>query len=226
MEKTRIVFLGINEAGRRIHDWLVRHEEVIRLITRKEELDTIEQAKPDMLISCGFRFKVPSDLLQLPPKGCINIHSSYLPFNRGANPNVWSIVEGSPAGVTIHLMDDNYDTGAIIARQKIKIDYSDNAKDVYERLEDAQYDLFIKMWGKIKAGSYSVIEQEKEEGTLHTIQDFKELCRIDLDKKYTGRELLNRLRALTFFPYDNAYVVVNGKKYYLRLEVYTVKQTE
>lgn len=224
MEKIKIAFLGINSAGQRIYDWLVgRGEEPSCLLTEKEELKLIEQVKPDIIISCGFRYIVPADIRRIPPKGCVNIHSSYLPYNRGAHPNVWSIIENTPAGVSIHFMDDGIDTGPIIARRKIDVSFSDNARDLYKKLEDAQFELFGETWDQIKQGSINLIKQEKGEGTFHTVKDFEKLCQIELDKQYTGRELLNRLRALTFPPYDNAYVIVNGKKFYLRLEIYSQK---
>ena len=172
----------------------------------------------------GFRYKVPADIRQIPQRGCINIHSSYLPYNRGANPNVWSIIENTPAGVSIHFMNDGIDTGPIIARRIIKTSFSDNAKSIYEKLENAQVELFMETWEQIKQGKIKPITQNKDEGTFHRVEDFRELCRLELDKEYTVSELLNRLRALTFPPYDNAYVIVNGEKYYLRLEVSPEKE--
>lgn len=223
-KQIRIAFLGINDAGKRIYDWLVsRGEEVMLLITTKEELQLIEQKKPDIIVSCGFRYKVPASILQVPPLGCVNIHSSYLPFNRGANPNVWSIIENTPAGATIHFMDDKFDTGPIIARRKVGVSLSDNAKDLYKKLEDAQVELFEETWTQIKQQKIKPIKQKKEAGTTHTHKDFKEMCQIELNKRYTGRELVNRLRALTFPPYDNAYLIEKGKKFYLRLEIYPAK---
>ncbi|MFC1904271.1 methionyl-tRNA formyltransferase [Chloroflexota bacterium] len=222
MAKVKIAFLGVNNAGKRIYDWLVNSGEDVRcLLMEKEELKQIESIKPDIIVSCGFRYIVTANIRQIPSMGCINIHSSYLPYNRGANPNVWSIIEDTPAGVSIHFMDDGIDTGPIIARRKIKINFSDNARDVYQKLEDTQVELFREVWEQIKQGSINPIEQQKDEGTFHTVKDFKEICQIELDKAYTVRELLNRLRALTFSPYDNAYVIVDGEKFYLRLEVYS-----
>ena len=221
MDKIKIAFLGINDAGKRIYDWLVGSgEEVLCLLTEKEELKLIEHMEPDIIISCGFRYLVPANIRRIPPRGCVNIHSSYLPYNRGANPNVWSIVENTPAGVSIHFMEDDIDTGPIIARQRIEVSFGNNAKELYKKLEDAQVELFGETWKQIKQGSIKPIKQEKGEGTFHTVEDFEKLCQIELDKQYTGRELLNRLRALTFPPYYNAYVIVDGKKFHLRLKTY------
>lgn len=225
MEKIKIAFLGINNAGKRIYDWLAsRGEEILCLLTEAEELKSIEEIKPDILISCGFRHIVPANIRRIPPRGCINIHSSYLPYNRGANPNVWSIIDGTPAGVSIHYMDEGIDTGPIIARRVIETTFSDNAKDVYGKLEDAQVELFTQTWEQIKQGSINPIKQNKDEGTVHKVKDFEKLCQVELDKQYTGRELLNRLRALTFPPYHNAYVIINGERFYLRLEIYSEKE--
>ena len=51
-------------------------------------------------------------------KNSINLHLSYLPFNRGKNPNVWSIIESTPCGATIHKIDEKIDTGKIYVRKK------------------------------------------------------------------------------------------------------------
>lgn len=219
--RLRIVFLGMNDAGRRIYDWLIDHgENVLCLITHKSQFELIKELKPDMIISCGFRYIVPKEILVIPPKGCINIHSGYLPYNRGANPNVWSIVEGTPAGVTIHYMDEGVDTGPIIAQREIEVSFSDTAKDLYSKLGDAEFELFKQIWSKIKTGNIEPAPQRRMEGTCHKLKDFRKLCKIHLDETCTMRELLNRLRALTFPPYHNAFVEVNDERFYLRLEIY------
>ena len=52
----------------------------------------------------------------------VNLHISYLPWNRGAHPNFWSFFDATPTGVSIHLIDKGIDTGPIIVQKKVKLD--------------------------------------------------------------------------------------------------------
>ncbi len=220
-EQNEVVFLGINDAGMRIYEWLCDREEVFvhSLLTTKDQLQVIKNIEPDYVVSCGYRHIVPEDVLNVPEEGCLNLHPAYLPYNRGANPNVWSIVEGTPAGVTLHWMDPDLDTGDIIARQKVETDFSENGKELYERLEDAQIALFQEIWPDVVAGEIDEIEQSENAGTYHRTSDFEELSELDPDEEVQVKDFLDRLRALTFPPYDNAKIEVDGETYYVEIEI-------
>lgn len=216
-----IVFLGINDVGNRIYEWLCNRESVTVqcLITTQKQLNQLKTLRPDIVVSVGYQHHVPSEILSLPPEGCINLHPAYLPYNRGANPNVWSIVEGTPAGVTLHYMDENFDEGEVIARREVDVSFEDTGKSLHRRLERAQYELFTETWPAIEDGSVETSTQESEKATYHTVSDFQELCEIDPDERYTAKELLDILRALTFPPFDNAHLEIDGEKYYVDVDV-------
>jgi methionyl-tRNA formyltransferase len=128
-------------------------------------------------------------------------------------------VDEDPAGVTLHFMDEDLDTGEIIAKERVEKKFSDTGKDLHERLEDAQVELFKEKWPDIVDNSIDTKVQERYEGTYHKSAEFDELCEIDLDKEYRAEELLNILRALTSPPYKNAYVEKNGEKYYIEIDI-------
>jgi len=216
-----VVFLGINDAGMRVYEWLCDRETVFvhSLLTTEEQLQSVEEVQPDYVVSCGYRYYVPESILDIPEEGCLNLHSSYLPYNRGANPNVWSIVEDTPAGVTLHYMDSSIDTGDIIARREVETGFSDTGKDLYERLEDAQVDLFRDTWPDIETGDVSITEQSEDAGTYHCQSEFEDLCALDPEETVRVKEFLDRLRALTFPPYDNAAIEVDGETYYVEIEI-------
>jgi len=216
-----VVFLGLNDAGQRVYDYLCDRDGVFvhSLLTTREQLQVVETVEPDYLVSCGYRHIVPEDALEIPSEGCLNLHPALLPYNRGANPNVWSIVEGTPAGVTLHYMDPGIDTGAIVAQLEVETDFADTGRDLYERLEDAQVDLFREAWPEIEAGESTVTPQDDDAGTYHTTDEFDALCELDPGETTTVRELLDRLRALTFQPYDNAYVELDGERYYVEVDI-------
>lgn len=216
-----VVFLGVNNAGMRIYDWLCDRDNVFvhSLLTTKKQLEMIEDVQPDYIVSCGYRHIVPERILDIPSEGCLNLHPAYLPYNRGANPNVWSIVEETPAGVTLHYMDSTLDTGDIISRRRVETKFSDTGKDLYEHLEDAQVELFKEKWTEVLFGDLSITEQSEDEGTYHRTSDFEELCKLDPDEEVRVKDFLNRLRALTFPPYENAEIEVDGEKYYVEVKI-------
>lgn len=220
-EKADVIFLGVNDAGMRIYEWLCDRDDasVLALLTTKEQLDLVEETEPDFVVSCGYRHIVPEEILEIPKRGCLNLHPAYLPYNRGANPNVWSIVEETPAGVTIHYMDQGLDTGDIVARREVDKRFSDSGKDLYERLEDAQVDLFKRVWPDVLAGDVTTIEQDEAEGTYHETREFEELCELDPNETVRVKDFLDRLRALTFPPYDNAKIEIDGASYYVEINI-------
>jgi len=214
-----IVFLGLNGIGRRVYDWLVDNGEHVRcVLTSQRQLDLLEILRPDLVVSAGFRDIVPARYLEIPSYGCINLHKSLLPYNRGAQPNVWSIVEDTPAGVSMHYMDSGIDTGPVIAQRGVQVEFSDTGETLYRRLEEVQFELFRETWPSIRAGQVEP-QPQSGSGSLHYKRDFGELCRLDLDSMYRVGELINVLRATTFPPYRNAYVVKNGRRYYIEIAI-------
>lgn len=219
--QTDVVFLGINDAGMQIYEWLCNRDSVFvhSLLTTKDQLQAIKNIQPDYVVSCGYRHIVPEDILDIPIEGCLNLHPAYLPYNRGANPNVWSIVEGTPAGVTLHWMDTDLDAGDIVARKKVETEFSDSGKELYKRLEDTQVRLFQEAWPEIVDGEIDEIEQEEDAGTYHRTKDFEDLCQLDPNEEVRVKDFLDRLRALTFPPYGNAEIEVDGETYYVEIDI-------
>ena len=216
-----LVFLGTNDVGLRIYEWLCDHDEtdVVALITERDQLSLVEQTKPDLVVSVGFDHLVPLDILDVPDEGALNLHPSLLPYNRGKSPNVWPLIEGTPAGVTLHYMDEEFDTGPIVAQREVETDFADTGKDLHQRLEDAQFELFTDVWPDVVAGTIDPIPQDSEAGTHHSVDDFLEACELDPDEEVRVKGFLDRLRALTFPPFDNATIEVDGQTYYVDVEI-------
>ena len=76
------VFLGLNDAGEQIYNWLNQRKDVDvkALLTEKDQLDLIEALQPEIVISAGFEHKVPEDIIEVPDKGVVNVHPSFLPY--------------------------------------------------------------------------------------------------------------------------------------------------
>jgi methionyl-tRNA formyltransferase len=125
----------------------------------------------DFIVSYGYRHIIRGYILDQLPNRVINLHISFLPFNRGADPNFWSIVDNTIKGVTIHYMDEGIDTGDIIVQSKVDITNSDTMKTSYNKLKDKIEQLFIEHWIDIKNGQCPRIRQNKDEGTYHRMKD-------------------------------------------------------
>jgi methionyl-tRNA formyltransferase len=224
-----LVFLGLNDIGERIYEWLIEREDanVQELLTEADQLSVVEELEPDLLIAGGFRHIVPPKILDIPERGAVNLHKAYLPYNRGANPNVWSIVEDTPAGVTMHYMTEELDGGPIISRREVEKRPDDTAKDLYERMENAQFEQFVDVWPDVRDGTVNTRPQDFEyDGTYHRKSDFVDLWELDRNEETTVGEVLNRLRALTFPPFKNAYFEEDGTRYYVDISINEAQETE
>lgn len=122
-----------------------------------------------LAVSHGYRLILRRDVLDRIPT--INLHISYLPYNRGADPNLWSILDDTPAGVTIHHMDEGVDTGDIIARRRVALDdATDTLASAYATLTDAIAELFREQWPAISAGT-APREPQPPGGSIHRVAD-------------------------------------------------------
>ncbi len=75
----------------------------------------------DLTVSFGYRHMISKSALLSANGPVLNLHLSYLPFNRGAHPVFWACLNREPTGVTIHQIDERLDTGPIFARRKVNI---------------------------------------------------------------------------------------------------------
>jgi len=105
----------------------------------------------------------------------INLHISLLPWNRGAHPNVWSFLEDTQKGVTIHVIDEGIDTGPILIQKEVYIDGSiETLKSSYEKLHREIQELFKRSWNDIKNKKLRPIYQNSK-GSLHYKKNFKKI---------------------------------------------------
>jgi methionyl-tRNA formyltransferase len=184
-----------------------------------EVFQAISALRPDLAVSVFFGYILRAEFIDLFPRGVINLHPSYLPFNRGQYPNVWSIVEETPAGATLHYIDSGVDTGDIIAQRQVDVEPIDTGESLYEKLQRCCTELFREQWPSIKDGTAGRSPQPRTGGTFHRTRDVEEIDRIDLDQKYKARDLINILRARTFPPYRGAYFVDKGRRIGVRIDL-------
>jgi methionyl-tRNA formyltransferase len=188
-------------------------------LREKDTLDRVKALHPELGVSIFFGYILRKEFLDSLSAGCVNLHPAYLPYNRGAYPNVWSIVDGSPAGVTLHYIDEGVDTGNIIAQREVPTDLTDTGKTLYDKLEEASLDLFKQEWPNLKSGRLAPSPQLRGKGTSHRVRDVATIDEILPDATYRAMDLINIIRARTFPPYRGAFIRQGSRKIYLRLEL-------
>jgi methionyl-tRNA formyltransferase len=182
-------------------------------------LKRIAAAQPDTGFSIMFGYLLKRDFLSLLPHGCLNLHPAFLPFNRGAHPNVWSMVDQTPAGVTLHYIDQGVDTGDIVCQKQISPSPTDTGESLYHKLESAGLELLREAWPAIQNGQIKRTPQPSVSGTSHKVSDIAQIDEIDLQKNYKAEHLLNILRARTFPPHRGAFFLHEGRKVYIRIQL-------
>ena len=166
----KILFLGPPESP--VLEWLQERRENVFSTTDKLTTSYILENKFDFLVSYGYRHILRKDILDLFPGRAINMHISYLPYNRGADPNFWSFIEGTPKGVTIHFLDEGIDTGDLIIQKEVffENDSSPTLGSTYQVLQEEIQKLFFENWDLIKNEKCGRVSQVGE-GTMHKVKD-------------------------------------------------------
>jgi methionyl-tRNA formyltransferase len=166
------LFLGYKKNQTSLIYFLKKKKFVVKNFQKIPSLK--EFKKSDLIISFGFRKIISENIIKKLKKTIINIHLSYLPFNRGANPNFWSFIENTPAGVSIHEIDKGIDTGNIIFRKKIYFNTSlkkfSTFKKTYNYLFLEAEKLFKNNFNKIDNYKYKK-KFNNYKGTFHYKKD-------------------------------------------------------
>lgn len=172
----KILFLTNNKNTQPLIDWLNNSvkEEVI-VWDEKISKETIEKIQPDLIISYNYKFIIKKEILDSLPNRIINLHISLLPYNRGSNPNIWSFLEDTPKGVTIHYIDEGIDTGAILFQKELIFEENNETlSSSYDKLNKEIQSLFIENWVAIINLNFIPIPQSNY-GSSHSNNDFKRI---------------------------------------------------
>ena len=169
----KVLFLTNNiEISEKLFKWL---SDKCRLTIFQNKLDYefLNRESPNLVISYNYKYIIKNSVLSY---GCefINLHISFLPYNRGMHPNVWSFIEGTPKGVTIHRIDEGLDTGPILIRKEVFFDEDkETLRSSYLKLHEVMFNLFVENWENIKNNKIIPFPQ-KDGGTIHYKKDFGE----------------------------------------------------
>ena len=130
-------------------------------------LAVLRELDPELIVAAAYGRILPDDILALPPKGCINVHSSLLPKYRGSAPINWAILNGdSETGVTIQEMVHDLDAGDVILQRATPIGADEDAAALYDRLAELGGELLTEAVAQIEAGTAIRTPQDHEKATL------------------------------------------------------------
>jgi len=149
---------------------------------------------PDLLLCLGFPWLIPRDALAVPRLGAVNTHPSPLPRYRGPNLLGWMFRNDDPEmGLTFHRMDDEFDTGAILAQGSVPVDDDDHLQTVAEKLEPLAISLFGRVLERVASDDRG--DPQPEEGASYAGLMEDEWAEIDWTR--TAREVHNQVRSWT-----------------------------
>lgn len=167
----------------------------------------LRELAPDCLVVVAYGRILPQEILDVPPRGCVNIHGSLLPRYRGAAPIQWSVIRGETVtGVTSMFMDAGMDTGDIIDTLTTPIGENETAGELFERLAPLGARLLSTTLAAIADGTVTRRPQNDAEATMAPMLE-KAMGRLDLTRP--ARELHNQVRGMN--PWPGAFCTVGGK---------------
>lgn len=142
--------------------------DIVGSINSNSSLKKIEQFKPDLLVSILGNQIFKSPLINLAPKGCINLHTALLPKYRGLMPTFWVLKNNEQyTGASVFFVDEGIDSGPIISQKKIKIGNM-TQKDLIIKSKKIGMELISDAIKKINSNNYKIIENNKQNSTYYS----------------------------------------------------------
>ena len=208
--------------GRKVHVCPVKEEALKAMITvlQPEEvrdpefIHTLKGIGPSAIVVVAYGQILPSEIINLPESGCINIHASLLPRFRGASPINSAIIDGATkTGITTMLMDEGMDTGPVLLQEEIEIRPDDTAGSLSDRLSHAGSGLILKTLEAMETGE---VKPEPQSGEISYAPIMKKTDGL-IDWTKSASALLYFIRGMN--PWPGAYTFLEGE----RLKILGVK---
>jgi len=161
----------------RVKEFLISEGHTVIVRTDVISLEMLQEHAIDYLISYGYAPIIKEPIITEYRHKIINLHNSYLPYGRGIYPIVWSILDNTPIGVTVHLIDAGIDSGAILFQNHVSISDNDTLQSAWDTLNQAVEDLFCLRWNDIVTHNFHAISQSDCDsvGAYHTRQESEKM---------------------------------------------------
>ena len=174
----------------------------------EEFINEMSSLNPDVICVVAYGKILPKEILDIPEKGCINVHGSLLPKYRGAAPIQWAVINGEKVtGVTTMYMDIGMDTGDMILKEELEIGEDETTGEIWEKLSKIGADLLVKTLEKIDKGE-APREKQGDNFSMAPMLN-KENAKIDFSLM-TAIQIKNLIRGLN--PIMGAYAYLGDKK--------------
>ncbi|MEI6529204.1 MAG: methionyl-tRNA formyltransferase [Candidatus Falkowbacteria bacterium] len=173
----------------------------------KDEIETIRNLKPDLIVVIAYGKIIPQSILDIPTYGCINVHASLLPKYRGAACLNAPILNGdTETGVTIMRMEAGLDTGPILRQAKMKLIGNESLEIVHDELSNLGAELLVATLLEFIAGKISAITQDDSAASyIKTLN--KEDGKINWSKPAVEIERMVR----AYNPWPGTYAMLEDK---------------
>ncbi len=180
---------------------------VFQPVRIRKDYEVLKGLDIDLIVTCAYGQIIPKEVLDLPKRGCVNVHASILPKYRGSAPIQWAIMNGDKkTGVTIMYMDEGMDTGDIIKCCEIPILDTDNVGTMHDKLSILGRDTLESVLDNLLNGIVIGIKQTDDYTMAPMIKREDER----LNFKDNGVNIINKIRALNPWPLAN--IVIDGKE--------------
>lgn len=184
----------------------------------KEGEEDIKKFNPDVLITASFGQILKQNILNLAPKGVVNVHTSLLPKYRGSCPINWVVINGEKTtGVSIMQTDIGLDTGDVVLSKTLDILPDETAGELTLRLAELGAKTLLEALDQIEQNKQTFTKQDEGKSSYYPMLD-KEMGKIDFNK--TAQEIQNLCNGLN--PWPICYVPFN-KETGEKLKVYKAK---
>ena len=175
----------------------------------EETVQQLRELNPDVCAVVAYGRILPQRVLDIPAKGCINIHASLLPQYRGSAPYQWAVLDGlAETGVSAQYMKLQMDAGDVIDVAKTPIGPDETAGELLDRLAVLGADLLSNTLRSVEAGTAEAKPQDEAQVSFAPMLD-KSMCPIDWSK--TARQIHNQVRGL--HPWPVATMELKGQKF-------------
>lgn len=178
-------------------------------INEPHNVERVRSIGPDFILSFYYRNMIKPQVLEIPRCGALNLHGSYLPRYRGRVPVNWAVINGeTETGATLHYMVEKPDAGDIVDQEKVAIDFSDTAHDVFLKVTDAAVTVLARAWPLLREGRAARIPMNLAAGNYCGGRKPADGL-IDWSRPALG--IYNLVRGVTH-PYPGAFTFLEGRK--------------
>lgn len=177
----KIVVLSNSLVSEPLITWLRQQNEDIVVINEEVSLEQLIEIKPSLIICYDYSFLLKDNIIDAFDQSIINLHLSYLPWNRGTDSYIWALIDNTPRGITIHLIDKGISTGDILVQEELVFnDAIDTPASAFAKHHEEMLEMFKVNWKYLKEKRIIPTKQKKG-GTAHNSADLDKY-RVVLEK--------------------------------------------